>query len=643
MSVDTEHTIGGLTAEDLRGFLAGSDTACWRVLGSHVVTVTDAVRGPVAGTRFAVWAPNAQTVEVRGDFDDWAGTPLTPVAGTGVWASFVEGAREGQQYRYRLLGPDGVWRDKVDPMARHATNPPLNTSVIHESSYRWQDTAWMASRPQRQGPGAPLAIYEAHLGSWRRGRTYTQLADDLVAYLTEQGFTHVEFMPITEYPLEASWGYQVTNYFAPTARLGSPDELRFLIDRLHQAGIGVLLDWVPAHFPKDEWALGRFDGTALYEHADPRQGEHKEWGTLIFNYGRYEVRSFLASNALYWLKEFHFDGIRFDAVAAMLYLDYNRPAGEWVPNAEGGNHNLAAIDFIRYVTDVLHDQAPGVAVIAEESTAFGGVTKPVADGGLGFDFKWNMGWMNDSLRYLKRDPFFRQYHHDDITFAMVYHYSENYILPISHDEVVHGKLPMIYKAPLDAAGQFASLRAFYGYMWTFPGKKLLFMGCEFGQRREWDEKVSLQWELLDVPEHRGVQALVRDLNAAYRAHPALWRLDDDREGFAWLDVADREHNTFSWLRRDDAGEQLACAVNFSPVAWTDYQLALPAAGLWTEVLNTDAVAYGGSGMVTAEPIVAEPEPYLEYPASAVVTLPPLSAVIWRYSGTAPRAMGRASE
>jgi 1,4-alpha-glucan branching enzyme len=455
---------GGLTGQDLAEFHAGQDTACWRLLGSHVVTIPDDDRGEVRGTRFAVWAPDAQAVRVKGDFNSWAGDPLSLVPGAGVWALFVEGVDEGALYRYDVLGADGVWREKSDPMARFAETAPSNASIVHESTYAWGDDDWMSQRRAFVAHESPLAIYEVHLGSWREGRTYLDLADELVEYVTSMGYTHVEFMPVTEHPLVASWGYQVTGFFAPQSRLGRPDELRHLIDRLHQAGIGVILDWVPGHFPKDDWALGRFDGTALYEHPDERRGEHKEWGTYVFNFGRHEVASFLLSSALYWAREFHFDALRVDAVASMVYLDYGRQPGQWEPNRHGGNEYLEAIDFLRTLNAQIHEQVPGVMMIAEESTAFHGVTRPVSEGGLGFDFKWNMGWMNDTLRYLALDPFHRQYDHHDMTFAMLYQYTEHYILPISHDEVVHGKGSMVNKIPQDSWRQFATLRAYYSFM-----------------------------------------------------------------------------------------------------------------------------------------------------------------------------------
>ena len=477
-----------------------------------------------------------------------------------------------------------------------------------------------------------MSIYEVHLGGWRRGKSYLDLAEELVEYVAWQGYTHVEFMPLAEHPFEPSWGYQVTGYFSPTSRFGKPDDLRYLIDRLHQAGIGVIMDWVPGHFPKDSFGLGRFDGTALYEHQDPRQGEHKDWGTYIFNYGRNEVKSFLVSNALYWAQEFHIDGLRVDAVASMLYLDYSRSEGEWVPNVHGGRENLEAIDFLRYVNRHLYEREPGILMIAEESTSFPGVTKPVDQGGLGFGFKWNMGWMNDTLRYLALDPVYRQYEHNLLTFAMVYAYSENYILPISHDEVVHGKGSMVGKVPQDDWRKFATLRAYYSFMWSFPGKQLLFMGCEFGQRPEFNEATSLEWWVSDLWGHGGLQRLLRDLNHIYRQHAPLWELDNDPEGFTWINADDNGHNTLSWVRHDEAGNHVACITNFSPEPLVDYEIGLPVAGDWQEILNTDSPAYDGSGQFgNLGEVHAKDEPWSHFPARANVTVPPLGSIWLRHA------------
>jgi len=631
---------GGLTGWDLEGFHSGGDTEVWKRLGSHVITIDDDERGPITGTRFAVWAPNAQAVEVISDFNWWTGDRMRLIPGSGVWGTFVEGVDEGTLYKFRIQDQWGTWHEKVDPMARYSEQAPQNASIVAETHYEWNDDEWIARREASRAHAEPMSVYEVHLGGWRHGLSYQELADQLVSYVTWQGYTHVEFMPLAEHPFAPSWGYQVTGYFSPTSRYGSPDDLRYLIDKLHQAGIGVIMDWVPGHFPKDDWALGRFDGTALYEHADPRQGEHKDWGTYIFNYGRNEVKSFLISSALYWISEFHVDGLRVDAVASMLYLDYSREEGQWVPNKYGGRENLEAIDFLRYVNSHLYSRHPGILMIAEESTSFPGVTKPVDDGGLGFGFKWNMGWMNDSLRYLELNPFHRQYHHGEMTFAMVYQYSENFILPISHDEVVHGKGSMITKIPGDDWQQFASLRAFYSYMWSFPGKQLVFMGQEFGQRHEFDESVSLEWFVADLWGHGGLKRLFRDLNKIYKENPALWQLDSDPRGFEWINADDAGNNLFSWLRRSDDGSTIACFTNFSPNPQTDYRIGLPMEGVWTEILNTDSLEYDGTGEFgNLGQIVAAPLPAPDrLRAVATVCVPPMGSVWLRHNPSATAAL-----
>lgn len=631
---------GGLTGWDLEGFHSGGDTEVWKRLGSHVITIDDDERGPITGTRFAVWAPNAQAVEVISDFNWWTGDRMRLIPGSGVWGTFVEGVDEGTLYKFRIQDQWGTWHEKVDPMARYSEQAPQNASIVTETHYEWNDDEWIARREASRAHAEPMSVYEVHLGGWRHGLSYRELADQLVSYVTWQGYTHVEFMPLAEHPFAPSWGYQVTGYFSPTSRYGSPDDLRYLIDKLHQAGIGVIMDWVPGHFPKDDWALGRFDGTALYEHADPRQGEHKDWGTYIFNYGRNEVKSFLVSSALYWISEFHADGLRVDAVASMLYLDYSREEGQWVPNKYGGRENLEAIDFLRYVNSHLYSRHPGILMIAEESTSFPGVTKPVDDGGLGFGFKWNMGWMNDSLRYLELNPFHRQYHHGEMTFAMVYQYSENFILPISHDEVVHGKGSMITKIPGDDWQQFASLRAFYSYMWSFPGKQLVFMGQEFGQRHEFDESVSLEWFVADLWGHGGLKRLFRDLNKIYKENPALWQLDSDPRGFEWINADDAGNNLFSWLRRSDDGSTIACFTNFSPNPQTDYRIDLPMEGVWTEILNTDSLEYDGTGEFgNLGQIVATPLPAPDrFRAVAAVCVPPMGSVWLRHNPSATAAL-----
>ena len=630
---------GGLTGWDLEGFHSGGDTEVWKRLGSHVVTITDDERGPITGTRFALWAPNAQAVEVIADFNWWTGDPMRLIPGSGVWGAFIEGVGEGTLYKFRIQDQWGNWHEKVDPMARYSEQALQSASIVTETHYEWNDDEWIAHREASHAHAEPMSVYEVHLGGWRHGLSYRQLADELVDYVLWQGYTHVEFMPLAEHPFAPSWGYQVTGYFSPTSRYGSPDDLRYLIDKLHQAGIGVIMDWVPGHFPKDDWALGRFDGTALYEHADPRQGEHVDWGTYIFN-GRNEVKSFLVSNALYWISEFHVDGLRVDAVASMLYLDYSREEGQWVPNKYGGRENLEAIDFLRYVNSHLYSRHPGILMIAEESTSFPGITKPVDHGGLGFGFKWNMGWMNDSLRYMELNPFHRQYHHGEMTFAMVYQYSENFILPISHDEVVHGKGSMINKIPGDDWQQFASLRAFYSYMWSFPGKQLIFMGQEFGQRHEFDESASLEWFVADLWGHGGLKRLFRDLNMIYKENPALWQLDSDPRGFEWINADDAGNNLFSWLRRSEDGSTIACFTNFSPNPQTDYRVGLPEEGVWTEILNTDSLEYDGTGEFgNLGQVVATPLPVPDrFPAVATVCVPPMGSVWLRHDPSATAAL-----
>ncbi len=486
------------------------------------------------GTAFAVWAPNARGVRLVGDFNFWDGRahPMRSLGGAGVWELFVPGVAPGARYKFSICGPDGAWREKADPMAAYAETPPATASVVYQSSYEWNDADWLTERAGRQPLSSPMSVYEVHLGSWRPGLSYRELAVELAAYVTDLGFTHVEFLPVAEHPFGGSWGYQVTSYYAPTSRFGTPDDFRFLVDTLHQAGIGIIVDWVPAHFPRDSWALAEFDGTHLYEHSDPRLGSHPDWGTLVFNFGRSEVRNFLVANAIYWLEEFHIDGLRVDAVASMLYLDYSRKDGEWTPNIHGGRENLEAISFLQEVNATCYKRVPGIMMIAEESTAWPGVSRPVHLGGLGFGFKWNMGWMNDTLEYFKLDPIYRQYHHNEITFSMVYAFSENYVLPLSHDEVVHGKGSLLRKMPGDEWRQFAGLRALFGYMWAHPGKQLLFMGSEFGQGNEWSETNGLDWWVLQYDYHAGVQRLVRDLNTTYRSTPTLWSQDTVPDGFS---------------------------------------------------------------------------------------------------------------
>jgi len=615
---------------DLHLITEGRHETLWTVLGAHE-HVYPTPMGDVHGTAFAVWAPNAQGVRVVGDFNHWdgTGTPMRSLGSSGVWEVFLPGVGQGTRYKFAILGRDGVWRTKADPLARHTEHPPATASVVFTSSYRWNDEAWMTARAARDPHNSPMSTYEVHLGSWRPGLTYTQLADELVAYVVETGFTHVELMPVMEHPFAPSWGYQVTSYYAPTSRFGSPDEFRHLVDRLHQAGIGVVLDWVPAHFPKDDWALARFDGTPLYEHSDPRRGEQPDWGTYVFDFGRREVRNFLVANATYWLEEFHVDGLRVDAVASMLYLDYSRKAGDWSPNVYGGRENLEAVSFLQEANAVAYKRSPGVVTIAEESTAWPGVTRPTHLGGLGFGLKWNMGWMNDTLQYVHREPVHRQWHHNEMTFALVYAWSEQYVLPISHDEVVHGKGSLIAKMPGDRWQQLAHVRAYLAYMWAHPGKQLLFMGSEFGQYAEWSESRGLDWWLLDNADHRGVQQCLADLNRVYKDTPALWSRDNDPGGFEWIDADDSAGNTFSWLRWGHDGDAVAVVVNFSGGPHETYRIGLPFGGTWDEVVNTDSELYGGSGVGNLGSVQAEPIAWHGRPFSAVVRVPPLGALYLR--------------
>jgi 1,4-alpha-glucan branching enzyme len=616
-------TVGDL---DLHLITEGRHEELWTALGAHT-RAYDSVIAPVTGTAFAVWAPNARGVRVVGDFNHWDGRahPMRSLGSSGVWELFVPGIGDGTRYKYEVLGADQVWRQKADPMAAATQTPPETASVVFTSAYDWGDGDWMAARAERDPSAGPMSVYEVHLASWRPGLSYRDLAEQLTAYVIEMGFTHVEFLPVAEHPFGGSWGYQVTSYYAPTSRFGDPDDFRHLVDALHQAGVGVLLDWVPAHFPKDAWALARFDGTPLYEYADPRRGEHPDWGTLVFDFGRREVRNFLVANAVSWLERFHIDGLRVDAVASMLYLDYSRKDGEWTPNIHGGRENLEAVSFLQETNATCYRRAPGIVMAAEESTAWPGVTRPTHLGGLGFGFKWNMGWMHDTLTYIAHDPLYRHYHHGELTFPLVYAWDENYVLPLSHDEVVHEKGSLLGKMPGDGWQKFANLRALLAYMWAHPGKKLLFMGGEFGQGAEWDADSGLDWWQLDHEWHAGTQALVRDLNAAYRADPALWGRDSRPDGFAWIDANDASGNVISFLRRSDAAV-LACVVNFSGQPHTPYRVGLPHAGPWRELINTDAVVYGGSGVGNLGRVEAEPYAWHGQPASAVLAVPPLGAL-----------------
>ncbi|GGO05052.1 1,4-alpha-glucan branching enzyme GlgB [Microbispora rosea subsp. aerata] len=619
-------TLGEL---DLHLISEGRHERLWEVLGARVMRHED-----VDGTAFSVWAPNAQGVRVIGDFNHWNGAahPMRSLGRSGVWELFLPEVGEGTRYKFQILGLDGIWREKADPMARRTEVPPATASIVERSTYEWRDQEWMAARATRDALTEPMSTYEVHLGSWRPGLSYRDLARELVAYVTDMGFTHVEFLPVAEHPFGGSWGYQVTSYYAPTSRFGSPDDFRHLIDELHRAGIGVIVDWVPAHFPMDEWALARFDGTPLYEHADPTRGTHPDWGTYVFDFGRNEVRNFLVANALYWLKEFHVDGLRVDAVASMLYLDYSRREGEWTPNVYGGRENLDAIEFLKEMNTVVYREEPGIVTIAEESTAWPGVSRPVYLGGLGFGFKWNMGWMHDTLSYMSREPIYRQYHHHQMTFSLMYAFSENFVLPLSHDEVVHLKGSLLGKMPGDEWQRFANLRALYGFMWAHPGKQLLFMGGEFGQGAEWSEAHGLDWWVLDFDYHQGVRRLVQDLNRIYRESPALYSRDHTHEGFRWIDADDASGNVLSFLRYGADGSMLACVANFAGTPHEDYHLGLPTAGRWEEILNTDAYEYSGSGVGNMGAVEAVEVPRHGLPCSTRLRLPPLGVVWLRPAG-----------
>jgi 1,4-alpha-glucan branching enzyme len=616
---------------DLHLIGEGRHENLWGVLGAHVRSY-DTPGGEVTGTSFAVWAPNARGVRVAGDFDYWSGRalPMRTLGSSGVWEIFVPGVGNGCHYKFHVLGADGQWREKADPMAFATEVPPETASIVHTPAHEWRDAAWLERRAATELHAAPMSIYELHLGSWRQGLSYLELAEELVQYLLESGFTHVELLPVAEHPFGGSWGYQVTSYYAPSSRFGSPDEFRYLVDALHQAGVGVLVDWVPAHFPKDAWALARFDGTPLYEHADPRRGEQPDWGTYVFDFGRSEVRNFLVANALFWLEEFHIDGLRVDAVASMLYLDYSRKAGEWLPNKFGGRENLEAVAFLQEMNATVYKRVPGAVTIAEESTSWPGVTRPTHLGGLGFGFKWDMGWMHDTLSYIAHQPVHRQYHHNELTFSMMYAYSENFVLPLSHDEVVHGKGSLLNKIPGDQWQQMATLRTLYAYMWAHPGKQLLFMGQEFAQSAEWAEARSLDWELLASPDNRGVARLVGDLNRTYRETSALWSLDAEPAGFHWIDANDAKGNVYSFLRFGADGSALACVANFSAVPHDRYRIGLPHAGRWDEVINTDADTYFGSGVGNFGGVEAVADPWHGQPASATMRVPPLGALWLRY-------------
>jgi 1,4-alpha-glucan branching enzyme len=653
-------TLGEL---DLHLFGEGRHELIYQKLGAHAI-----MHEGVKGVSFAVWAPAAEQVSVVGNFNAWDGGqhPMRRLSDSGVWETFVPQLQSGELYKYQIKAPGLPPFLKADPYASFAEAPPDTSSIVYESKYRFRDSRWLKKRAGREHFRLPLSIYEVHFGSWRRkvGQasvsvadrlespsaqgteaenrpfSYREMAEPLAEYVLATGFTHVEFLPLKEHPYGPSWGYQVSNYFAPSARYGTPDDLRYLIDYLHQRGIGVIMDWVPAHFPKDAFALGRFDGTALYEHLDPRKGEHPDWGTYIFNYGRNEVRNFLLANALYWFKEFHLDGLRVDAVASMLYLDYSRKEGEWVANEFGGRENLEAISLLKELNEAVHRECPGAMMIAEESTAWPQVSHPVYAGGLGFDFKWNMGWMHDTLKYFQTDPLFRGGNHNALTFGLLYAWTENFILPFSHDEVVHMKGSLLNKMPGAVEQKFAGLRALYGYMWAHPGKKLLFMGGEFGQWREWNETESLDWHLLENPAHRGIQSLISDLNHIYQKKNALWEADGEPAGFQWIDANNASENIVSFIRRSPStGRELICVGNFAPVLRENHQLGLPRKGTYRLIANTDAEIYRGSGVKLPKSIKAKEEPIHGQPYSALVTLPPLATLWFEAPGAAVKLKG----
>jgi 1,4-alpha-glucan branching enzyme len=622
--------------EDLRLWTGEKDPRAYRKMGAHVLEI-DGIRG----VSFAVWAANARGVSVVGDFNNWDGRlhMMRVLGSSGIWELFIPDLQPGEKYKYEIRTAQGALILKTDPFAFATEVPPATASIVYQSSYEFEDGAWMKQRAEREWLNRPLSVYEMHLGSWRhvteernRPLSYREIAPRLAQYVIDMGFTHVELMPVMEHPFSGSWGYQVSGYFAPTSRYGSPDDFRFFVDYLHRHGIGVILDWVPAHFPTDAFAIGRFDGTALYEHLDPRQGFHPDWGTYIFNYGRSEVRNFLTASAMFWLSEYHADGLRVDAVASMLYLDYARRDGEWIPNAYGGRENLEAVSFLKKLNEQVYARHPGVLMVAEESTSWAAVSRPTYVGGLGFGFKWDMGWMHDTLEYFTKDPVHRRYHHRDLTFGLLYAWTENFILPLSHDEVVHGKRSLLSKMPGDRWQQFANLRALFGYMWARPGKKMLFMGGEFGQWREWNQDESIDWHLLDEPDHLGLQTLVRDLNRIYREEPALWEKDWEKDteaaGFRWVDADDADDNSITFLRiAPQSGRQLLCVCNFSPVVRNGYRVGVPMPGYYREILNTDADVYGGGNVGNRGGVEAEATPSHGFLYSLRLVLPPL-AVIW---------------
>ena len=620
---------------DMYLFGEGRHERLWDALGAHVREYDDPMGGvdgtpgeKVTGVSFAVWAPNAHAVRVIGSFNSWDGRchAMRELGSSGVWELFIPGVKAGDVYKYQILNANWEWVDKADPMERSHEIPPATGSVVVDSKHEWHDEEWMERRAATDPHNGPVTIYELNALSWRKDvNNYRELADKLVPYVQKMGFTHVEFMPLAEYPFTGSWGYQVTGYYAIDSRLGGPDDFKYLVEKLHEAGIGVIMDWVPAHFPKDAFALGRFDGTPLYEDPDPTRGEHPDWGTYIFNFGRNEVRNFLVADACFWLNEYHMDGLRVDAVSSMLYLDYSREPGQWHPNIYGGRENLEAIDFLKEANATAYKNNPGIMMIAEESTAYPGITAPTDAGGVGFGLKWNMGWMHDTLQYLHESPINRKWHHDEITFSMVYAYSERYVLPISHDEVVYGKGSLFGKMPGDNWQKYAGVRALFAYQWAHPGKKLTFMGNELAQWGEWDHDNSIDWDCLNWQEHASVQRLVADLNKLYKQTPAIWIQDFTPDGFQWLTSDDADHNTLSFVRIGTKGEECVVVVNFSGEAWSDYQVALPHGGRWTEVLSTDSTVYGGSGISNGT-FEADAGEYHSRPASARITVPALAAV-----------------
>jgi 1,4-alpha-glucan branching enzyme len=620
------------TEQDVYLFREGTLANLHRMLGCHLHT------GEAAAS-FAVWAPNASAVSVIGDWNGWdaSANALSPrFDSSGIWEGVVHGVVHGHAYKYRIVARDGRILEKADPVAFFSECPPATASRAWQLDYEWRDGAWMSSRGARNGLDAPMAIYEAHLGSWRRkdGKflNYRELAHALGDYLSDLGFTHIELMPVTEHPFYGSWGYQTTGYFAPTARYGDPQDLMYFVDHLHQRGIGVILDWVPSHFPNDGHGLIDFDGTHLYEHADPRQGFHPEWNSAIFNYGRNEVRSFLVSSALFWFEKYHIDGIRVDAVASMLYLDYARKEGEWIPNHYGGRENLDAIHFLRTLNEAVYRDHPDATMIAEESTAWPMVSRPTSMGGLGFGLKWNMGWMHDTLEYVKQDPIFRKYHHGRLTFSLIYAFNENFVLPLSHDEVVYGKGSLIGKMPGDDWQMFANLRALYGYMWGHPGKKLLFMGAEFGQRREWTHEGELEWWVTPFPEHAGVQRWIRDLNRVYRGEPSLHRIDFAPDGFEWIDADNGEMSILAFVRKSAEGAPVLVLTNFTPVPRTNFLMGIPRRGLWREILNSDAHEYGGSGWGNMGGVASVPVSSHGRTDALNLNIPPLATIMLRWEG-----------